>query len=111
MTVNELAKRLGMNRRYVNQVVTGSKPGSYHLYVRIAEALDVPLAALFDDYPQDHRSLIVFRKDQRPVTMIAPLTLVSTKSQHSPEKGYPLKTTAFRGFFLYHEESFFHAPL
>ena len=51
MTVNELAKRLGMNRRYVNQVVTGSKPGSYHLYVRIAEALGVPLAALFDDYP------------------------------------------------------------
>ena len=51
MAVNELAKRLGMNRRYVNQVVTGSKPGSYHLYVRIAEALGVPLAALFDDYP------------------------------------------------------------
>ena len=24
MAVNELAKRLGMNRRYVNQVVTGS---------------------------------------------------------------------------------------
>lgn len=51
ITDKELIERLGKSRQYVTAIVNGRRRGSIATYVRFAEALGVPLAALFDGYP------------------------------------------------------------
>lgn len=44
-----MAKRLGKSRKYVNKVVGGGS-ASIETYKEFADALGVPLAAVFDGY-------------------------------------------------------------
>lgn len=53
MTDNDLAVRLNVSRQYVNAISCGRKNPSINVLDRFAEALDVPLIALFDGYPLD----------------------------------------------------------
>ena len=53
MTDNDLAVRLNVSRQYVNAISCGRKNPSIDVLDRFAEALDVPLIALFDGYPLD----------------------------------------------------------
>ena len=53
MTDKDLAVRLNVSRQYVNAISCGRKNPSIDVLDRFAEALDVPLIALFDGYPLD----------------------------------------------------------
>ena len=53
MTDKDFAVRLIVSRRYVNAISCGRKNPSIDVLDRFAEALDVPLIALFDGYPLD----------------------------------------------------------
>ena len=48
-----MIKRLGKSRQYVTAIANERRRASVATYARFAEALDVPLAALFDGYPLD----------------------------------------------------------
>lgn len=75
ITQKELADRMGKAPQYINNVVNGGKDTSVNILEAIADALDVPLASLFEDYkPKDGIILcphcgreIVFGKERKDI--------------------------------------------
>lgn len=57
MTDSDLASQLHVTRQYVNAISCGRSNPSMNVMEHIAEALDVPLSALFDGYPLDKLKL------------------------------------------------------
>lgn len=78
MTAKTLAERMGVTPQYISGIIRETGSASVGVLANIAKELDVPMAALFDDYdrcdnncisvecPYCHNKLTVVLKEQPP---------------------------------------------
>lgn len=50
LSAKTLAERMGVTPQYINSVINERDSASIRMLAKIAKELDVPVAALFDDY-------------------------------------------------------------
>lgn len=57
LSAKTLAERMGVTPQYINGVINERDSASIRMLAKIAKELDVPLAALFDDYDKNYTVL------------------------------------------------------
>ena len=58
ISIDELARRAGMNRRYINEVELGKRNIAIVNIDKLARTLGIPIAALFSEYGADYQQSV-----------------------------------------------------
>ncbi|MBQ08602.1 MAG: hypothetical protein CMD96_02300 [Gammaproteobacteria bacterium] len=86
ITQEQLALRLGLSQGYINQIENGKRSFSLETLQKVADALGIPVSAIFDEINND-ASLKVVRSYDKKTMKKGPLTqYVFLKPQVSAKK-------------------------
>ena len=66
-TVEDLAERAGVSAGLISQIERGIGNPSFATLLRLASSLDLPLATMFNEPPEDRHNMLVRKADRRRI--------------------------------------------